>query len=165
MPSIAAGETGPDNGRKTNASYWTGKAMTDKSAGWRRNALTRRDALKAMGLGVTGILINACGGTASRGASPTRGDAPADFSARFAAFQPAPEPNADPTKVVWPEFVTRAGPEVRRLYEFQLQNGDLMRYMPCFCGCGADGHRNNRDCYVQEVNPNGSVVLDSMAPT
>ena len=38
--------------------------------------------------------------------------------------------------------------------------------MPCFCGCGQTaGHRNNRDCYVAAVHPDGTVELDSMAPT
>ena len=87
-----------------------------------------------------------------------------DFSARFAQFEPADEPNGDLSKVEWQNFVTDG--EVRSLYEFQITHGDLMRYMPCFCGCGAEaGHRNNRDCYVREVRTDGSVVLDSMAPT
>jgi uncharacterized protein with PCYCGC motif len=89
-----------------------------------------------------------------------------DFSARFAGFEPALEPNGDLDKVVWPDFVLAAGPEVKRLYEFQIENGELMRYMPCFCGCGQNaGHRSNRDCYVRRVRPDGSVVLDPMAPT
>jgi hypothetical protein len=55
---------------------------------------------------------------------------------------------------------------VRRLYEFQITHGELMRYMPCFCGCGQNaGHRSNRDCYVHRVNRDGSVILDDMAPT
>ena len=70
------------------------------------------------------------------------------------------------SKVVWPDFVLRAGPDVKRLYEFQVTHGELMRYMPCFCGCGQGaGHRSNRDCYVRDVNSDGSVVFDSMAPT
>ena len=87
-----------------------------------------------------------------------------DFSVRFAAFEVADEPNGDLSKVEWQSFVTDG--EVRTLYEFQITNGETMRYMPCFCGCGNDaGHRNNRDCYVQSVGADGSVVLDSMAPT
>lgn len=87
-----------------------------------------------------------------------------DFSARFAQFEPADEPNGDLSKVEWQSFVTDG--EVRSLYEFQITHGELMRFMPCFCGCGAEaGHRNNRDCYVREVRTDGSVVLDSMAPT
>lgn len=121
-------------------------------------SLTRRAALRSLGFGSLGLLLAACGGAST--------SAPTDFSARFARFEPADEPNGDLTKVVWPEFVTGAGPDVRRLYEFQVTNGDLMRYMPCFCGCGAsDGHRSNRDCYIKQVNPDGSVVLDDMAPT
>ena len=78
----------------------------------------------------------------------------------------ADEPNADPARVVWPDFVQRAGGDVRKLYEFQLVNGELMKYMPCFCGCGrTSGHKSNRDCYVQQVRPDGSVAFDAMAPT
>ena len=88
-----------------------------------------------------------------------------DFSARFAGYKPAPEPNGGPRKVEWPDYVTDAEPEVKRLYEFQITHGDLMRYMPCFCGCKDGGHRSNRDCYVRAVEPDGAVILDSMAPT
>jgi hypothetical protein len=94
------------------------------------------------------------------------GNATTDFSARFAGFEAADEPNADPSKVVWPAFLARATPELRALYEFQLVNGELMRYMPCFCGCqNEDGHVNNRDCYIDTVHPDGSVTFDAMAPT
>ena len=102
---------------------------------------------------------NGSPGTAASGS-------PADFSARFAGYEPAPEPNGDLSRVVWPDFVLDAGPEVKRLYEFQVEHGELMRYMPCFCGCGQNaGHRSNRDCYVRDVNADGSVVFDAMAPT
>jgi hypothetical protein len=89
----------------------------------------------------------------------------AEIEARFAAYKPAREPNGDLARVVWPEFVLAAAPEVKALYEFQVTHGDLMRYMPCFCGCGNSGHRNNRDCYIRRVNADGSVEFDSMAPT
>lgn len=89
-----------------------------------------------------------------------------DFAARFAQYQAATERNGDLAKVVWPKYVTDAGAEVRQLYEFQITHGELMRYMPCFCGCGQTaGHRSNRDCYVRDVKEDGSVVFDSMAPT
>lgn len=88
------------------------------------------------------------------------------FSERFAGYQAAPEPNGDLGTVVWPDYVVEAGAEVQRLYEFQVANGDLMRYMPCYCGCNAEaGHRSNRDCYIKKVNADGTVVFDSMAPT
>lgn len=111
------------------------------------------------------LLVLAVGGV---GCSSSRNESPGtqDFSARFAKYKAAPEPNGDLAKVVWPSYVTDAGPEVKRLYEFQITHGELMRYMPCFCGCGAfAGHRSNRDCYVRLVNHDGSVVFDDMAPT
>jgi hypothetical protein len=131
--------------------------------------LTRRAALRLLGLGGGALLLAACGAGTRPGApqptAPAAIAAGADYEAHFARDQPVDEPNGDLAKVVWPEFVTRAGPEVQRLYEFQVVNGALMRYMPRFCGCGGDGHRNNRDCYVKSVNADGSVVFDAMAPT
>lgn len=127
--------------------------------------LTRREFLAA-GVAVAATGAASCSSSGSNRTAGARRATEEDFSARFARFPVADEPNGDLAKVVWPDFVTDAGPEVKRLYEFQITHGEVMRYMPCFCGCGqTDGHRNNRDCYVQQVNADGSVVLDSMAPT
>ena len=127
--------------------------------------LTRRRFL-AVGFASVGLAATtaACGSNSERNA---RSDgAGEDFSSRFARYDAADEPNGDLSKVVWPMFVTQAGADVKRLYEFQVTNGQIMRYMPCFCGCGQDaGHRNNRDCYIKQVNSDGSVVFDSMAPS
>ncbi len=131
---------------------------------------SRRRFLGAFSVGAAGVALTACGG-AQLGSLPrpetgsSGADLP-DFANRFAEFEPADEPNGDLAKVVWPDWMAQFGPEVKRLYEFQILNGPLMRYMPCFCGCQwEDGHRSNRDCYVEAVNPDGSVVFDSMAPT
>ena len=132
----------------------------------RRAGLTRRRALSLL---LAGGAVTLLGGGCSSGTGsqqPRGGAGATDYSPRFAGFQPADEPNGDLAKVVWPAFVTRAGPEVQRLYAFQVTNGDLMKYMPCFCGCQfEDNHRSNRDCYVEEVRPDGSVLFDPMAPT
>ncbi len=103
--------------------------------------------------------------TTSQDALPPTDGGLTDYSAKFAGFKAADEPNGDLTKVVWPDFVAKAKPEVKRLYEFQIMNGDMMKYIPCFCGCfNEDAHRNNRDCYIETVNPDGSVIFDDMAP-
>lgn len=135
-----------------------------------RGPLSRRRLLGLLSLAAAGVTLTACrAGDVGFRPAPTTGDgapAPADFAARFAGFEPAEEPNGDLAKVVWPEWMAQFEPEVKRLYAFQVENGDLMRYMPCFCGCQwEDGHRSNRDCYVERVNPDGSVVFDTMAPT
>lgn len=119
------------------------------------------DIVIAFAIGAVALAAASCGGE-----DRSAGVAPSGFEARFAQYEPAPEPNGDLSKVVWPDYVLRAPPEVQRLYEFQVTHGELMRYMPCFCGCGRNaGHRSNRDCYVRRVNADGSVVFDPMAPT
>ena len=138
----------------------------------RRGAIRRRLFLGWAGLSSTTFVSFAACGSLASDASPAEGavadshadEGAVDFAWRFAAFEVASEPEGDLAKVVWPAYVLQAGPEIKRLYEYQVVNGDLMRWMPCFCGCGTDAHRNNRDCYIQEVNSDGSVVFDSMAP-
>ena len=111
------------------------------------------------------VLAGSCSSSSSDNVRTTDAT-PEDLEARFSGFQAADEPNGNLADVDWPSFVTDADAEVKELYEFQITHGELMRYMPCFCGCGNDAkHRNNRDCYVSEVRADGSVVLDSMAPT
>ena len=117
---------------------------------------------KVLALALLAGALTALAGCSSGGGTSNA----VDHSERFAAYEPAVEPNGDLSKVRWPDFVLRAGAEVQALYAFQIENGGLMRYMPCFCGCGGEaGHRSNRDCYVQQVRADGTVVLDSMAPT
>ncbi|NIS81098.1 MAG: hypothetical protein GTO14_13020 [Anaerolineales bacterium] len=61
-----------------------------------------------------------------------------------------------------PEF--QAAPNtVREAYRFALANPDLLRQIPCYCGCGGVGHTSNYDCYVSEVRQDGSVVFDAHA--
>ena len=61
---------------------------------------------------------------------------PEDLEARFSGFQAADEPNGNLANVDWPSFVTDADAEVKGLYEFQITHGELMRFIPCYCGCG-----------------------------
>ncbi len=126
--------------------------------------MDRRDFLSSAALLALGAGAAACGG-ASGGAS-SKAATRADFAARFAKYRVASEPNGNLAQVVWPSYVTNAATEVKTLYEFQITHGDLMKWMPCFCGCGQNaGHRSNRDCYIKCVHADGSVVFDSMAPT
>jgi hypothetical protein len=131
------------------------------------STLSRRGLLVAGAGALAGLVLAACSSSSRGNTSAPPGSAAAtDFSQRFAKYQPADEPNGDLVKVVWPDYVTAAGPEVNSLYEFQITHGELMRYMPCFCGCGqTSGHRSNRDCFIKAVHPDGTVEFDQMAPT
>jgi len=60
-----------------------------------------------------------------------------------------------------PKDVAAAPPVVREAYQFALANPDVLKFIPCYCGCGAD-HGSIKDCFVREVRPDGSAVFDDM---
>jgi hypothetical protein len=41
-------------------------------------------------------------------------------------------------------------------YAFALQTGNVIDWMPCYCGCDTMGHRSNLDCYFKR-SPAGST--------
>jgi hypothetical protein len=135
-------------------------------------SLTRRRLLAMVG-GVTAVgILTACGDSddsTSSGSDQVVGhfdSSDSDFAALFAEYEPADEPDGDPDMIVWPDYVLSSPMEVQELYAFHVANGAVMRYIPCFCGCGGSSdHRNNRDCYVKEVHADGSITFDPMAPT
>jgi hypothetical protein len=50
-------------------------------------------------------------------------------------------------------------PEITKaVYEFAARQPDVLKYIPCFCGCEQGGHRGNHDCFVAKRNPNGQVT-------
>jgi hypothetical protein len=42
----------------------------------------------------------------------------------------------------------RPAPILRAAYEFAGRHPEVLRYLPCFCGCERNGHGNNEDCFV-----------------
>ena len=133
------------------------------------HSITRRRFVGIAGTATAALLLSGCGDddSTSSGSDQVVGhriENP-DYEPMFAQFEPADEPDGDPAKVVWPDFVLASPPEIQELYAFHVDSGGLMRYMPCFCGCSGSGHRNNRDCYIREVHADGSITFDSMAPT
>jgi hypothetical protein len=43
-------------------------------------------------------------------------------------------------------------------YLFAIANPDLLKQIPCFCGCVAEKHESNYACYVAEDGGPGSVL-------
>jgi hypothetical protein len=44
----------------------------------------------------------------------------------------------------------------RAAYEFAARHPEVLRHIPCFCGCERNGHRNNEDCFIARRNGDGS---------
>ncbi|GAB4532968.1 MAG: hypothetical protein Kow0063_14260 [Anaerolineae bacterium] len=62
-----------------------------------------------------------------------------------------------------PDFVRDAPPQVKEAYRFAAANPEVLSAFPCYCGCGAVGHKNNLQCYIKEVRPDGSIEFENHA--
>jgi hypothetical protein len=62
-----------------------------------------------------------------------------------------------------PDEVRSAPLVVQEAYQFAAANPEVLKGLPCYCGCGDMGHKNNYDCYVQEVSSDGTISFDSHA--
>jgi hypothetical protein len=62
-----------------------------------------------------------------------------------------------------PAEVLAAPVSVRQAYQFSVANPDLMKQIPCYCGCGAVGHTSNYSCYVSSVSDKGAITFDNHA--
>ncbi len=62
-----------------------------------------------------------------------------------------------------PMDVQNAPATVRQAYQFAVANPEVMKQIPCYCGCGAMGHTSNYACYVAEVSADGKITYDPHA--
>jgi len=51
----------------------------------------------------------------------------------------------------------------RQAYQFAVANPEVMKNIPCYCGCGAMGHTSNYSCYVAGLDAKGSVKFETHA--
>ncbi|MBI5828631.1 MAG: hypothetical protein HZB20_03615 [Chloroflexi bacterium] len=89
-----------------------------------------------------GAFTSACGQSASPLAGPDLAMAPMDQM---------------------PAEVQSAPVAVRQAYQFAVANPDVMKQIPCYCGCGAMGHTSNYSCYVADVAAGGAITFDPHA--
>ena len=47
---------------------------------------------------------------------------------------------------------------MRTTYQFAAQHPEVMHYVPCFCGCGTRGHKDNHDCFVSARGTQNKVL-------
>ncbi len=61
-----------------------------------------------------------------------------------------------------PRDVQNAPTTVREAYQFAVANPEVLKQIPCYCGCGSVGHTSNYSCYVQSDEV-GNFVFDTHA--
>ncbi|GAB6929407.1 PCYCGC domain-containing protein [Paenibacillus sp. JCM 10914] len=60
-----------------------------------------------------------------------------------------------------PTFLNGQTAELQTIYALSAQVSDVLKYMPCYCGCGdSAGHESNLNCFIDEIREDGSVVWD-----
>jgi hypothetical protein len=47
---------------------------------------------------------------------------------------------------------------VRATYDFAAQHPEILNYVPCYCGCGSQGHKANEACFVARRDAKGNVL-------
>lgn len=62
-----------------------------------------------------------------------------------------------------PAEVQNAPISVQQAYQFAVANPDVMKQIPCYCGCGDIGHTSNYACYVSGVDDKGAITYDNHA--
>ena len=62
-----------------------------------------------------------------------------------------------------PQQMQDAPAAVRTAYQFAVMNPDALKNVPCYCGCGAIGHKSNLACYIEEFGADGKPVFDDHA--
>ena len=62
-----------------------------------------------------------------------------------------------------PAEVESAPVTVQEAYQFAAANPDVMKNIPCYCGCGNIGHTSNYSCYVSSVDEKGVITFDNHA--
>jgi len=121
--------------------------------------------------GLVASTVAACSSPKSAAAS-----APPQTTPAAAARPASAEPPASPAPLVAgpgdPRFLEadlpllpdnlgyspRPAAYVRTVYAFASRHADVLRYVPCFCGCERMGHRSNDSCFVARRSGSGQVV-------
>lgn len=86
----------------------------------------------------------------------------AQTPARKAPAEPATTP--PPARITAPPIPNpgfapgRPVDQTRAAYEFAGQHPEILKYVPCYCGCESTGHPHNESCFVKRRDARGNVV-------
>jgi Protein of unknown function with PCYCGC motif len=106
-------------------------------------------------LGLAGLGLAATVAVAAAQATPQK----------TAAVRPsATQPKKPRTPVLTPPLPSvgftpvRPMDVVRATYDFAAQHPEILKYVPCYCGCGEQGHKANESCFVARRDAKGNVL-------
>ncbi len=114
--------------------------------------ITRRAVLAGLvGLVGTMPILVGCAGQAQAGQHPT---AKSEDLLPYTGL-------AKGASATFPSFVSA---EVKDGYQFAIERPDVLKVLPCYCGCGlTSGHKNNLDCFILGQDRAGGIQFDDHA--
>jgi hypothetical protein len=77
---------------------------------------------------------------------------------------PSPAPSSAARKITFPPIpnpgFAPGGPvdQTRAVYQFAAEHPEILKYVPCYCGCESSGHPHNESCFVKRRDTQGNVV-------
>ena len=81
-----------------------------------------------------------------------------------AKTQTTPAPSAAAKKVTFPPIPNpgfapgRPVDQARAVYQFAAEHPEILKYVPCYCGCESTGHPHNESCFVKRRDQQGNVT-------
>lgn len=75
-----------------------------------------------------------------------------------------PQPSAAAQKLSYPPIPNpgfapgRPMDQARSAYQFAAEHPEVLKYVPCYCGCESSGHPHNESCFVKRRDAQGNVV-------
>ena len=62
---------------------------------------------------------------------------------------------------VLPAFLDNQSEDLKLVYQAAGKAHEILEWMPCYCGCAESaGHTSNKNCFINKVNEDGSIVWD-----
>jgi hypothetical protein len=107
------------------------------------------------------------GSTAAPAADPSAvaRSAEADYPQPAVVMPPWPKPGAPhgpgfdmPLIELGGYTPSRPMDVLKDAHVFAADHPEVASYVPCYCGCGSAGHKNNADCFVKGRDPEGRVT-------
>jgi hypothetical protein len=100
--------------------------------------------LAAVLLAASSVAFVAAQAPATKSAAPTPSQA-----ARKITFPPIPTPGFAPGRPL---------DQTRAVYQFAAEHPEVLKFVPCYCGCESTGHPHNESCFVKRRDVAGNVV-------
>jgi hypothetical protein len=130
----------------------------------RRRAISGSGAVLVLAL--SGGLVAACGGGANATVMPTMDASVASGAEMPGTASHDPGTDAAAVETAWaarPDYVRGADARVQEAYRYALERPDVIRWMPCYCGCASMQHRSNLDCFLRARMTAGAVAFEQHA--